>query len=124
MIGGRVCELSVSLVLCGAAGKSWNRTRVWSTDQRPLSGGGFSHLFPLQVKAASVLFVDNPVGTGFSFVDRADGFATDVSMVASDMLVLLQNFFTERPEFQVPQLPFTRLNHQKGAHGFWQQFFL
>lgn len=58
----------------------------------------------LQVQAASVLFVDNPVGTGFSYTDRPDGFATNVATVASDMLVLLQHFFTARPEFQVCQL--------------------
>lgn len=51
-----------------------------------------------------MLFVDNPVGTGFSYTDRPDGYATDVAMVASDMLVLLKHFFTERTEFQVCQL--------------------
>uniref|UniRef100_A0A3P9L8Q2 Carboxypeptidase n=1 Tax=Oryzias latipes TaxID=8090 RepID=A0A3P9L8Q2_ORYLA len=85
--------------------------------------GNFEEIGPLDrdlqprstswVKAASVLFVDNPVGTGFSFVDRADGFATDVSMVASDMLVLLQNFFTERPEFQ--SIPFYIFSESYGG---------
>lgn len=56
-----------------------------------------------QVQAASVLFVDNPVGTGFSYTEMPDGYATDVAMVASDMLVLLKHFFTEKPEFQVCQ---------------------
>lgn len=55
----------------------------------------------VQVQAASVLFVDNPVGTGFSYSEHPDGFATNVAMVASDMLVLLRHFFTERTEFQV-----------------------
>lgn len=57
-----------------------------------------------QVQAASVLFVDNPVGTGFSYTDGPDGYATNVATVASDMLVLLKHFFTERAEFQVCQL--------------------
>lgn len=57
-----------------------------------------------QVQAASVLFVDNPVGTGFSYTDSPKGYATDVATVASDMLVLLKQFFTERAEFQVCQL--------------------
>lgn len=51
-----------------------------------------------------MLFVDNPVGTGFSYTDRPDGYATNVATVASDMLVLLQHFFSERAEFQVCQL--------------------
>lgn len=63
---------------------------------------GVCRLF--QVKAASVLFVDNPVGTGFSYTDRPDGYATNVATVASDMLVLLKQFFTKRAEFQVCQL--------------------
>lgn len=57
-----------------------------------------------QVQAASVLFVDNPVGTGFSYTEMPDGYATDVAMVASDMLVLLKQFFTGNPEFQVCQM--------------------
>lgn len=57
-----------------------------------------------QVQAASVLFVDNPVGTGFSYTEKPDGYATNVAMVASDMLVLLKHFFTEKTEFQVCQM--------------------
>ncbi|KAF6719830.1 Retinoid-inducible serine carboxypeptidase [Oryzias melastigma] len=85
--------------------------------------GNFEEIGPLDrdlqprstswVQAASVLFVDNPVGTGYSFVERADGFATDVSMVASDMLVLLQHFFTERPEFQ--SIPFYIFSESYGG---------
>ncbi|XP_036003925.1 retinoid-inducible serine carboxypeptidase-like [Fundulus heteroclitus] len=73
--------------------------------------GNFEEIGPLNrdleprktswVQAASVLFVDNPVGTGFSYAERPDGFATNVSTVASDMLVLLKHFFTRIPEFQV-----------------------
>lgn len=51
-----------------------------------------------------MLFVDNPVGTGFSYTESPGGYATNVATVASDMLVLLKHFFTERPEFQVRQL--------------------
>ncbi|XP_078126444.1 retinoid-inducible serine carboxypeptidase [Sander vitreus] len=72
--------------------------------------GNFEEIGPLNknleprktswVQAASVLFVDNPVGTGFSYTDRPDGYATDVATVASDMLVLLQHFFKKKAEFQ------------------------
>lgn len=57
-----------------------------------------------QVQAASVLFVDNPVGTGFSYTEKPDDYATDVAMVATDMLVLLKHFFTDKTEFQVCQI--------------------
>lgn len=43
------------------------------------------------------------MGTGFSYTDRPDAYATNVATVASDMLVLLKHFFTERAEFQVCQ---------------------
>ncbi|XP_068605834.1 retinoid-inducible serine carboxypeptidase [Brachionichthys hirsutus] len=72
--------------------------------------GNFEEIGPLNrdlrprktswVQAASVLFVDNPVGTGFSYTDEPDRYATNVATVASDMLVLLKRFFTETPDFQ------------------------
>ncbi|KAM4531015.1 retinoid-inducible serine carboxypeptidase [Odontesthes bonariensis] len=65
------------------------------------------------VQAASVLFVDNPVGTGFSYSQRSDGFATNVATVASDMLVLLKHFFTERAEFQT--IPFYIFSESYGG---------
>ncbi|TNN49022.1 Retinoid-inducible serine carboxypeptidase [Liparis tanakae] len=67
----------------------------------------------VQVQAASVLFVDNPVGTGFSYAERPDGFAPDVATVASDMLVLLRHFFTGRPEFQ--SVPFYIFSESYGG---------
>ncbi|KAM6913444.1 retinoid-inducible serine carboxypeptidase [Lycodopsis pacificus] len=85
--------------------------------------GNFAEIGPLDgdlkprktswVQAASVLFVDNPVGTGFSYTDRPDGYATDVATVASDMLVLLQHFFTERAEFQ--SVPFYIFSESYGG---------
>ncbi|XP_071988478.1 retinoid-inducible serine carboxypeptidase, partial [Engystomops pustulosus] len=48
----------------------------------------------------SLLFVDNPVGTGYSYTTERGAFAKDVDTVASDMLVLLRAFFSSKPEFQ------------------------
>ncbi|XP_077483067.1 venom serine carboxypeptidase-like isoform X2 [Amblyomma americanum] len=42
----------------------------------------------------SVLYVDNPVGAGFSFTQSDDGYASNVSDVSKDMLEFLQQFFT------------------------------
>uniref|UniRef100_A0A3Q0S9I6 Carboxypeptidase n=1 Tax=Amphilophus citrinellus TaxID=61819 RepID=A0A3Q0S9I6_AMPCI len=85
--------------------------------------GNFEEIGPLNrdleprktswVQAASVLFVDNPVGTGFSYTDRPDAYATNVATVASDMLVLLKNFFTEKPEFQ--SIPFYIFSESYGG---------
>ncbi|XP_043571176.1 retinoid-inducible serine carboxypeptidase [Chiloscyllium plagiosum] len=52
------------------------------------------------VTAASLLFVDNPVGTGYSYTTDAKAFAKDLSMVVADMMVLLKEFFNMKPEFQ------------------------
>lgn len=55
----------------------------------------------LQLQSASLLFVDNPVGTGFSYVNTTDAYAKDLDTVASDMMVLLKSFFDCHKEFQV-----------------------
>lgn len=58
----------------------------------------------VQLQAASILFVDNPVGAGFSYVDDCSMFAKNLSAVVSDMIVFLGEFFKSRTEFQVSQL--------------------
>lgn len=85
--------------------------------------GNFEEIGPLDrdqqprktnwVQASSVLFVDNPVGTGFSYTDKPDAYATDVATVASDMLVLLKNFFTKRRDFQA--VPFYIFSESYGG---------
>uniref|UniRef100_A0A671M5G6 Carboxypeptidase n=1 Tax=Sinocyclocheilus anshuiensis TaxID=1608454 RepID=A0A671M5G6_9TELE len=72
--------------------------------------GNFEEIGPLDrdlkpretswVRAASVLFVDNPVGTGYSYTDTEDALTKDVAMVASDMMILLKSFFSLKTEFQ------------------------
>uniref|UniRef100_A0A8C6NNG4 Carboxypeptidase n=1 Tax=Nothobranchius furzeri TaxID=105023 RepID=A0A8C6NNG4_NOTFU len=85
--------------------------------------GNFEEIGPLNrdlqprktswVQTASLLFVDNPVGTGFSYAERPDGFATDVATVASDMLVLLRHFFTLKSDFQ--SIPFYIFSESYGG---------
>ncbi|KAK2170941.1 hypothetical protein NP493_1124g00036 [Ridgeia piscesae] len=53
------------------------------------------------VRESSVLFVDNPVGAGFSYVDTEDAYTTDVGQVADDLLVLLAAFLNQNPEYKV-----------------------
>ncbi|XP_040856456.1 retinoid-inducible serine carboxypeptidase [Ochotona curzoniae] len=72
--------------------------------------GNFQEIGPLDtdlkprkttwLQAASLLFVDNPVGTGFSYVNKSTAYAKDLAMVASDMMVLLKTFFDCHKEFQ------------------------
>lgn len=85
--------------------------------------GNFEEIGPLDgdlqprdttwVQSASVLFVDNPVGTGFSYTDRSNAYATNVSMVASDMLVLLKTFFSTQDDFQT--IPFYIFSESYGG---------
>ncbi|XP_029456561.1 retinoid-inducible serine carboxypeptidase isoform X2 [Rhinatrema bivittatum] len=85
--------------------------------------GNFEEIGPLDtdlkarnttwVQAASVLFVDNPVGTGFSYTNDSNAFAKDVATVATDMMVLLKEFFKSKPEFQ--NIPFYIFSESYGG---------
>ncbi|XP_078064068.1 retinoid-inducible serine carboxypeptidase, partial [Mustelus asterias] len=85
--------------------------------------GNFKEIGPLNtdlnprnttwVKAASLLFVDNPVGTGYSYTTKADAFAKDLSMVVTDMMVLLKEFFKMKLEFQ--NIPFYIFSESYGG---------
>lgn len=47
---------------------------------------------------ANVLFIDNPVGTGFSYVDT-DSFVHELTDMADQMVVFLEKFFGLFPEY-------------------------
>ncbi|XP_017728600.1 PREDICTED: retinoid-inducible serine carboxypeptidase [Rhinopithecus bieti] len=85
--------------------------------------GNFEEIGPLDgdlkprkttwLQAASLLFVDNPVGTGFSYVNGSGTYAKDLAMVASDMMVLLKTFFDCHKEFQT--VPFYIFSESYGG---------
>uniref|UniRef100_A0A669PW60 Carboxypeptidase n=1 Tax=Phasianus colchicus TaxID=9054 RepID=A0A669PW60_PHACC len=85
--------------------------------------GNFEEIGPLDkelkprnttwLQAASILFVDNPVGTGFSYVDDCSLFAKNLTTVVSDMMVFLNEFFTHRTEFQ--SIPFYIFSESYGG---------
>uniref|UniRef100_F6TEK3 Carboxypeptidase n=1 Tax=Ornithorhynchus anatinus TaxID=9258 RepID=F6TEK3_ORNAN len=85
--------------------------------------GNFEEIGPLNkelkprtttwVQAASILFVDNPVGSGFSYVNQSDAYARNLSTVAADMLVLLKTFFEKQTEFQT--VPFYIFSESYGG---------
>ncbi|XP_011809119.1 PREDICTED: retinoid-inducible serine carboxypeptidase [Colobus angolensis palliatus] len=85
--------------------------------------GNFEEIGPLDsdlkprkttwLQAASLLFVDNPVGTGFSYVNGSGAYAKDLAMVASDMMVLLKTFFDCHKEFQT--VPFYIFSESYGG---------
>ncbi|XP_055467850.1 probable serine carboxypeptidase CPVL [Psammomys obesus] len=47
----------------------------------------------------SMLYIDNPVGTGFSFTDNAQGYAVNEDNVAQDLYSALVQFFHLFPEY-------------------------
>lgn len=48
----------------------------------------------------NVIYIDNPVGTGYSFVDDERGYATNETHVGRDVHTALVQFFILFPEFQ------------------------
>jgi len=50
---------------------------------------------------ASVLFIDNPVGTGYSYVTHDSAFTTNVDQIAQDLMTTIAAFLNQLPDFQV-----------------------
>jgi len=48
---------------------------------------------------ANILFVDNPVGTGFSYVDT-DSYVHELNEMADQMVTFLKKFFALFPEYE------------------------
>ncbi|KAL3878075.1 hypothetical protein ACJMK2_035707 [Sinanodonta woodiana] len=86
--------------------------------------GNFAEIGPLDImlkprnttwlSAASLLFVDNPVGAGFSYVDNDDAYTTNVDTIAKDLLVLLKTFFMEKST-QFQSIPFFIFSESYGG---------
>ncbi|CAG9833773.1 unnamed protein product [Diabrotica balteata] len=56
------------------------------------------------VQWVNVLFVDNPVGTGLSFVSNNTLYARNNSQIATDFLKFLKNFYRKLPKFKTVPL--------------------
>lgn len=56
------------------------------------------------VKQASVLFVDNPVGAGYSYVDDSSAYTRDVAEITVDLTVVLNAVLDRAPEFRTRPL--------------------
>jgi serine carboxypeptidase 1 len=72
--------------------------------------GNFEEIGPLDVsliernttwiKEASVLFIDNPVGAGYSYVEDASLFTTDVQGITNDLIVFITEFLNQFAPFR------------------------
>lgn len=56
------------------------------------------------VKDMNVLFIDSPVGTGFSYVDSPQYFTKDNAQIADDLVELMRGFYKVHPEFEMVAL--------------------
>jgi len=55
-----------------------------------------------KVRQASVLFVDNPVGAGFSYVDESLGsYTTNMQEITDDLISFTRQFIDRFPQFSV-----------------------
>ncbi|KAI5633232.1 serine carboxypeptidase domain-containing protein [Phthorimaea operculella] len=52
------------------------------------------------VKDFNVIYVDNPVGTGFSYVDNPSLLTTTNDEIALDFVNLMRGFYSKHPEFE------------------------
>lgn len=57
---------------------------------------------------ANLLFVDNPVGTGFSYVDT-DSYVHDLNEMADQMVIFLKKFFALFPEYEGNDVSFAKM---------------
>ena len=48
---------------------------------------------------ANIMFIDNPVGTGFSYVD-SDSYIHELPEMADQIIVFLEKFFAIFPHFE------------------------
>lgn len=51
------------------------------------------------VKHANMLYVDNPIGTGFSYTNSSNGFSTTDENIADNLLVFLKKFLVKHSEY-------------------------
>jgi len=47
----------------------------------------------------ALLFIDNPVGTGFSYIRKSAGYAKDEKQIAQQLFQTLQNIYAKNPDF-------------------------
>eukprot|EP01087_Luapelamoeba_hula_P007668 TRINITY_DN1873_c0_g1_i1.p1 TRINITY_DN1873_c0_g1~~TRINITY_DN1873_c0_g1_i1.p1 ORF type:complete len:439 (-),score=66.33 TRINITY_DN1873_c0_g1_i1:42-1358(-) len=63
---------------------------------------------------ANILYVDQPVGTGFSYTEDGRDYVHDEEQVANDMYSFLQQWFKRFPQYS--KLPFYVIGESYGGH--------
>lgn len=52
-----------------------------------------------QIKDYNVLFIDNPVGTGFSYVESPEFYVKNNRQISNDLMKCIREFFEKFPKF-------------------------
>ncbi|GAM27668.1 hypothetical protein SAMD00019534_108440 [Acytostelium subglobosum LB1] len=65
-------------------------------------------------KVANMLYVDSPVGTGFSYVSDPNGYSTNEEEVAANLYSMLSQFMADHPQYA--QLPFYVFGESYAGH--------
>jgi len=63
---------------------------------------------------ANLMFVDQPAGTGFSYMESQNGFVNDEAQVAADFYTFLTNFYVKYPQYV--KLPLYITGESYGGH--------
>lgn len=66
---------------------------------RVRKGGKLEYIDGSWDEFANLLFVDNPVGTGFSYVDT-DSFIHELDVMADQFMTFLEKWFTMFPQYE------------------------
>ena len=86
------------IVLAGGPGdSSTGYSNFYEVGPRDIQGRNRSETW---LKYANLLFLDFPVGCGYSFVEDGGKFVTSNDMMAQDFLVWLNGFLAMNPEFK------------------------
>lgn len=52
------------------------------------------------LQVADLVYVDNPVGSGFSYVDSEEALTTNVEQIGQDLLAWIRQFLVNHPEYR------------------------
>jgi len=63
---------------------------------------------------ANLLYVDNPVGSGYSYLENGNGYVTDEEQVSKELWIFIQAFMKMYPQYS--KLPFFVTGESYGGH--------
>lgn len=98
-------ELWLLLLACALTGPGSSSMYGLFAEQGPFSMSPDGSTLEMRTEGAwtstyNVIFIDNPVGTGFSYTESAEGFVTNQVEVGQDLLSFMYQFLELYPQYQ------------------------